>query len=412
MNNSDFDKYASALEEHHAIFYALWQQGRPVMDDSISTAAISFDKEGETLSFIFNPDFWEKLDEYERQFVICHEMLHIVLNHGRRTRDNTQQRKRANVALDVVVNHLLVDKFGFKRDKISINDEICWRDTIKSLKNSPPFLSFEQYYNLIPPNPVIELSIGVLDDHGSFESIDQKDVDKVLDGAGELLGDDEKQSAQEALGSYVEKDANQKAGKGSGSTWLTANVGNVEQKKKWETVIKKWSKKYLKQSDFDTLEQWTHMNRRFAELPRDMFLPSDHEREKKSKGKIEVCFFQDTSGSCRGFRDRFFKAAMSLPKKTFDVRMFCFDTRVYPTSLESRKLYGFGGTTFSCIEHYIQSTLKEEIGKYPEAVFVITDGYGNNVHPERPENWYWFLSTGCDRLIPKESHRFLLRNYE
>ncbi len=145
-----------------------------------------------------------------------------------------------------------------------------------------------------------------------------------------------------------------------------------------------------------------------------MFLPSEMEVEDidKEKNKIEVWFFQDTSGSCSGFAKRFFKAAESLPKDRFNVRMHCFDTRVYETSLEERKLYGFGGTSFTCIENYIQRRIAKENLQYPKAVFIITDGYGNDVHPEHPEVWHWFLSSGYKSHIPKQSKTYLLRNFE
>lgn len=51
--------------------------------------------------------------------------------------------------------------------------------------------------------------------------------------------------------------------------------------------------------------------------------------------------------------------------------------------------------------------------RYPEAVFVITDGYGNRVKPARPEKWYWFLTPGGSRYcIPKECNIYNLQDYE
>lgn len=143
----------------------------------------------------------------------------------------------------------------------------------------------------------------------------------------------------------------------------------------------------------------------------DLLLPSEMELldDNADKRRIEVWFFQDTSGSCAGLKDRFFNAARSLPTDRFDIRMFCFDEEVFETTLESGKLYGFRGTTFTCIEEYI---LKHTNLKYPDAVFVITDGAGNVVQPKKPENWYWFLSADYTKCIPKESHIYDLSNFE
>jgi len=91
---------------------------------------------------------------------------------------------------------------------------------------------------------------------------------------------------------------------------------------------------------------------------------------------------------------QFFQIAQSVPKNKFDIRLFCFDTRIYKTSLKNKTLHGFGGTSFHIIERYIQETIREEKIKYPECVIVITDGHGTVVSPKYPNNWYIFLTKG------------------
>jgi hypothetical protein len=128
------------------------------------------------------------------------------------------------------------------------------------------------------------------------------------------------------------------------------------------------------------------------------------------KDKIDVYFFMDTSGSCLYLKDRFFQAARSLDPKRFNIRLFCFDTVVHETTIESRKIYGGGGTCFRIIENFIQQQKKD--GSYPDAVWVITDGYGTNVSPEKPDRWYWFVSDfGTEHYIPQKSKRFLLKDF-
>ena len=137
------------------------------------------------------------------------------------------------------------------------------------------------------------------------------------------------------------------------------------------------------------------------------------ETDEFEENKIEVWFFQDTSGSCYGFRDRFFSAAKSLPPDKFDIRMFCFDTRVFETTLKSGKLYGFGGTMFQILENKVQEIIKKENLAYPKAVFVITDGYAcDNISPKHPRRWHWFLSTNYTRCIHKECNIHMLKDFE
>ena len=117
----------------------------------------------------------------------------------------------------------------------------------------------------------------------------------------------------------------------------------------------------------------------------------------------------------RNAEDLGVKAAATIPEDRFRVRIFCFDTKVYETSLASGKLYGFGGTSFQPIENAIQSIVqKEEKTKYPQRVFVITDGLGSSVSPEFPERWHWFITEGYSSTdyVPSKSRHYKLKDYE
>ena len=93
----------------------------------------------------------------------------------------------------------------------------------------------------------------------------------------ENLTPEEKESIQP----FIENNYGGEAGTGTGS-WTFVNVEKQGAKRKWETVIKKWSLKYLKQDEQDK-EQWAVPHRRYAELPDDMFLPSEIEEESYKK---------------------------------------------------------------------------------------------------------------------------------
>lgn len=408
ITNEEYFAISRSLEEHHALFYMAWKMGVPWFDESIPTAAVRFDPEGELIQFVFNPKYWEELNEYERTFVICHECLHVILAHGLRTKD-TEDGQRCNIALDIIVNHMLVNSFGFDRSKIRNEKELCWVDTCfpDEKETIPDNKYFEYYYSLVEPSLIAKF-IKLVDDHGGLSN---PNWDAVIDKLGAGLSEEEKDTIRDLVEKMGESPPGGR-GDGTGGMWQYAKVGKVAKKKKWETVIKKWSQKFNK-AKFKEVEQWARLNRRFVTLGGDLILPTDMEVEDDYEmKKIQVWFFQDTSGSCSGFRDRFFKAAMSLPENRFDVKMHCFDTQVFETTLESKKLYGFGGTSFHPIEAYIQAYIKKNELQYPEAVFVITDGFGTPVKPEKPAKWYWFLSTNYLSCIPKECNIFQLRDYE
>lgn len=437
ISRDEWFAISAALEEHHAVFYKVWQMGRPHFTEEIETAAVQFDETGGFVWFHFNPKFWLSLDFYNKLFVICHEALHVILNHGIRITDAAKMNREAcNAALDVVVNHTLLRNFGFERAKIINEAKLCWTDTVfKGRKPLPPDDEmFEFYYGLFEKvyghggqgdgegdgqNKMGSMPGGTVDDH-SMMGGDKSDawgpvIDKLNDG----LSDEERESLKKMVQKHFQQDkqqksTNQQAGTGTGGQWVFANTVKVKKKKKWETVIKRWARKYMKESDKE-VEQWARLNRRMTMLPKDMFLPSDMEVEEEAdeKTRIKVYFFLDTSGSCWGLKDRFFAAAESLPTDRFDIRLFCFDTTVQETTLASKKIYGGGGTSFSILETHVQKAIQDEGGKYPEAVFVITDGYGDRINPAVPEKWYWFLTAGGSRsYIHKECNFFNLDDFE
>jgi hypothetical protein len=250
----------------------------------------------------------------------------------------------------------------------------------------------------------------LVDDHGPmFEEEDApEDVWKEI---AERLPDEDKKSIKDILD--TQEDSTKK-GRGSGSSigkWFNVKEKTVRKKKKWETIIKKWAKAFMKNSE-DIESQWVHQNRRFVNIESELILPSDSVIEHRVLDRFDVWFFMDSSGSCIGYKDRFFAAARSIPEENFVVRAFSFDTSVYEVDLKSPKIKGGFGTSFDIIETKIQNICTKEKKQYPKAVFIITDGFGNKVNPEYPERWFWFLTERHTRYIPQESHIYDLKNFE
>jgi len=409
---------ARSIERYHSLFYHMWDTGVMVEDESISTAAVEFTHDGKALRFLINPKWWGGLDQYTKEFVICHECLHIALKHGKRVKHGVTEAH--NRAMDVVVNHMLVDEFGFDRKKIDISEDLCWIDTVFSKKSEVKIGDcFEYYYSLLKNEKNWSGNGNVLDNHEAMNrgGSSDEDIDGYMDSIGENLPDDIKKDLQEKLGKEGEKSNNKRRGHGGGG-WLSVQEEKKKSSKKWETVIKDWSKAHLKYTDA-TEYQWTHINRRFVNLPNDFILPTEHNFEVANPDKIVVYFFIDTSGSCIGYKQRFYKAAHTLPEDRFDVRTFSFDTQVREFGFKGernrfRSIYGGGGTDFQNIERFIQDDCRKEKIDYPASIFVLTDGWGGNVTVEHPERWYWFLtsrSRSVDGYLPIQSHKFDLKKY-
>ncbi len=456
------------LEPHHAVFYQLWELGRPRFTTAIPTAAVAFNPKGECIDFVINPDFWASRTPTQKKFIAAHECLHVLLSHGIRAK-NAKNPDACNVAMDIVVNELLVSAFGFDRKEcdpptvVTHDDQgnllpnplpcpkgrLVWRDKVfPDLSKADADQTFEYYYNRLEKMSKEELGeFGDLaDDHSNFDGKNAPGQGQAAAGKGKAgqpsptaprlpkdaaealakgLSDAEKAELAKKLGKHGAgasgggSEGGKEAGDCAGDLIKQmADPAKISKKKKWETVIQKWSKKYLK-NDFKTLDSWIRVNRRFVAIPDAALLPSEMEdTELPDKSKVDVFLFLDTSGSCSHLADRFWTAGNSLPTKRFNVRLFCFDTKVYDVDIKKKQLYGFGGTYFHIIEEAIQADLRKQEaagkkGKYPEAVFIITDGEGDAVKPAKPEKWYWFLTQGgTKRYIDTKSKIFDLAKFE
>lgn len=506
MSRRERAKMARALEKHHAVFERIWRISRILMTDhpKLPTAGVLFNKEGKCVDFVVNKKFWESLNHTNREFVLCHECMHISLNHGHRTQEmNKSFAKIVNWAQDVVINHGLVNLYGFNQDEIDpvrvvmvpkmefkqdeegngvfrpvldedgevireekLDDEgkpiesrgYCWVETCfpDSSEEIPDDENFEYYFNRLKEDMDGNGGNGDDDERGdNFDTVDAhgitpedlglnpddytEDFGEVIEHLNEELTSDEKQTLKD----FIEKNENSdpkpekseenqeggrndkgdpndtssnSAGTEAGGRWDFAKKQPITKPVKFEAIVTGWAKKYMKDTARD-VDQFVIRNRRFRNmhLPTTI-LPTEGEVWGRfpEQDRTEVWFFQDTSGSCSGYRDRFFNIAERMPPDKFTMRLFCFDTEIYPTSLESRELFGFGGTYFHIIEEYIRDQLKyEHIKKYPEAVFVITDGFGTDVSPAKPKNWHVILTPRhAKNNFPDECNFYDLSNYE
>jgi predicted metal-dependent peptidase len=444
----------SDLEDHYSVFSSLYSAGRPKFSTELPTAAVYFNRAGNCVDFKANPDFWKTLSREKKRFVLSHEALHIFLNHGRRFKDvNPKEAVLANLALDVVVNHTLVDKFRHVRKQVDAPGNLCWLDTVfKGQKDVKAGQNYEYYMALLrqkrkdqKQNPDKSGQNGeggqqggegesghdpdksgqnpakpgqLINDHEGLKSFGKpEENDQPGDQPGGPQRDKQledflkKALGKEGLEELAEKLGGQMAGTEAGNLRRIIEEMDVKPKRKWETVIRDWA---LQFRDTKEADQFILTNRRYAMMPRNKtFLPTEGEIDASDKKRIEVWFFIDTSGSCYGLAPRFFSAAMSLPKDRFSVKLFCFDTKVYEVDPIKRELSGFGGTSFACIETEIQRRLLFGEKAHPKAVWVLTDGYSESkVSPQMANRWHWFLTCDYREYIPAESTVWKLEDFE
>ena len=417
----EFLKYALLLENCYSVFYKLWGMGVIEFVDHIPTAQIVFDKLGKELVFQFNSKWWDALTEDGRVWIIAHEMWHIINGHGLRIQA-MEDKERANIALDIAVHYALENSLGMDRSMLPNWEKFAFQETMFPDRDDvKPGMTAEYYYNLLPPSNENSGGGGQLIDRLEQSSLTPEDLKEIFKELGESLTEEEIEKVKELEKREPQpEDSSDPGGKLPGSSslgsWIFLNIKKVNYKKKWEEIIRKWVLLNIKE-DFKELDSWTDLPRRTHHLlTKDLALPATLEKFVVTpvRNKIEVVFFLDSSGSCWHMAERFFKAVRSVPPEKFKVVLCSFDTTVYELDITEAKMRGGGGTRFDIMEHWIQNEItKGTFRKYPETVFVITDGYGTTLTPLKPEKWVWLLtSPGSKSCIPQKSKIFDLKDFE
>lgn len=151
LDKKEFLSIVDKLENWSSIFSTFWYLGRPTITENprlCSTLMVAADKDGHFIKMFINKYFWESNDEYTQLFLICHECLHVILLHGLRCiESNIEFNRKTNIALDLVVNHMLINSYGFEREKINNWQDAVWLDTIWPDRKVPERKSFKWYLN-------------------------------------------------------------------------------------------------------------------------------------------------------------------------------------------------------------------------------------------------------------------------
>jgi predicted metal-dependent peptidase len=330
-------------------------------DDWCSTAATDGQK------FYYNSRFIMMLKPKEVEFLVAHEILHVVYDHmGRR---GTRDHQLFNIANDYAVNADL------KRHKVG--------EFIKTVPclYEPKYdkLSSEEIYDDLIKNAK-QISIDDL--------VDQM-VDDHLDGEGDEYedGNDDKKKGKgkrpstspeerEKLRQEIKQaiiNAASSAKPGSLPEGIERLIKNItDPVMPWRELLQTNLTSAIK-TDFS----WMRPSRRGWHM--DAIMPGMTPGE-----EIDVVVAVDMSGSISSKQAQAFLGEVGGMMNSFDgykVNVFCFDTEIYnPADFTSENLdtienyvpMGGGGTDFTAIFSYLK-----EIGNVPKRLIVFTDGYPN-----------------------------------
>jgi len=319
------------------------------------------------LKLYYNSRFIMMLKTKEVEFLVGHEVLHVVYDHlGRRGNRDPQIW---NIANDYTVNADL------KKHKVGqfITTVPCLYESKYEGKAS------EEIYDDLMKN-VQKISIDqlvdqMIDDHFD-DTEDYQDGDQDGDGSGKGKGKRPKMSPEERERTRQEvKQAILNAAQTAEAGTLPQGVERLirhmtEPVMPWRELIQTNLTSAIR-TDFS----WMRPSRRSWHM--DAILPGQTPGE-----EIDVVVALDMSGSISNQQAQAFLGEVAGMMDAFDgykVHIFCFDTAIYnPQNFSSENLdtidtyepAGGGGTDFDAIFDY----LKRE-GNVPNRLIVFTDGY-------------------------------------
>jgi predicted metal-dependent peptidase len=316
------------------------------------------------LKFYYNSRFIMMLKPKEVEFLVGHEVLHVVYDHmGRR---NNRDPEIWNIADDYAVNADL------KRHKVG--------EFIKTV----PCL-YEQKYDGKAAEEIYDDLMKNVQKISIEDLIDQM-IDDHMDGDGEGdsegNGDSEGKGKRPTMSPEERERVRQEVKQAIINAASSAEAGSlplgVERLIKQHTnPIMPWRELIQTNltSAIRTDYSWMRPSRRGWHM--DAIMPGMNPGE-----EIDVVVAIDMSGSISNKQAQQFLGEIGGMMNSFDgykVHVFCFDTETYnPKDFSSENMdlideyepMGGGGTDFDCIFTYLK-----DIGNVPKRLIVFTDGY-------------------------------------
>lgn len=328
----------------------------------------------------FGIDFLDSLSDSELDFVMMHEILHVVLQHC--FRGDVEDPEAYNIAADIVVNSNIMLENGMKASSITLSKYGIAMHVAPDGKEGHEYTA-EQVYAMLPKNlnkkgnnkspgsavgrAKKEISkeqhqpVRVWDDHSQWGKYEEDDTPrdvwvKRFEDAAEAIKIRDPSNARGLLPAFAERIL--KELKKSQTDWRTILNDFIQ-----EEVV-----------DYS----FAPPDRRFDDSP--FFLPDFNGKEDRVE---DILFMIDTSGS---MSDDMIAAAYSKVKGAIDQFngklkgwLGFFDAAIIkpqPFSDENEfkiiKPAGGGGTDFQIIFEYVFHHMSD---KLPASIIILSDGY-------------------------------------
>jgi len=378
----------SLINSNMTVFYGLFlTEVNKFFSTRIPTACLAKHPNAKIPVMLFNPDFWDKLNEKQRTFLVLHETQHLIDQAFLFCKEFALEKPLDNIALDLTINSRLMVNYQGELEFIEGG----------MLPANFPELQLEEekdslyYYNkLKEAKDKKEESKGKREDSKAGEpgngngTSGDKNLDDLLDNQEKIdhhitwdeltqgLSDLEKEVLKRDIMNRLDKISDEVA-KQNGNIpkhleGLLNRITKIKEVVNWKSLFRKFVGSTISS---ETLPNRKRPSRRFEENPGI-----------KQKFKVSGVFLSDSSGSvgdddllrCNAELYNVWKAGGDVEYAAWDAE--CDTPKKYDGKLEITRTKG-GGTDLNCALVEVNNSYRQKGWNF---AIITTDGYIPAIH--------------------------------
>jgi len=378
----------SLINSNMTVFYGLFlTEVNKFFSTRIPTACLAKHPNAKIPVMLFNPDFWDKLNEKQRTFLVLHETQHLIDQAFLFCKEFALEKPLDNIALDLTINSRLMVNYQGELEFIEGG----------MLPANFPELQLEEekdslyYYNkLKEAKDKKEESKGKGEDSKAGEpgngngTSGDKNLDDLLDNQEKIdhhitwdeltqgLSDLEKEVLKRDIMNRLDKISDEVA-KQNGNIpkhleGLLNRITKIKEVVNWKSLFRKFVGSTISS---ETLPNRKRPSRRFEENPGI-----------KQKFKVSGVFLSDSSGSvgdddllrCNAELYNVWKAGGDVEYAAWDAG--CDTPKKYDGKLEIKRTRG-GGTDLNCALVEVNNSYRQKGWNF---AIITTDGYIPAIH--------------------------------
>ena len=376
------------INSNMTVFYGLFlTEVNKFFSTRIPTACLAKHPNAKIPVMLFNPDFWDKLNEKQRTFLVLHETQHLIDQAFLFCKEFALEKPLDNIALDLTINSRLMVNYQGELEFIEGG----------MLPANFPELQLEEekdslyYYNkLKEAKDKKEESKGKGEDSKAGEpgnsngTSGDKNLDDLLDNQEKIdkhvtweeltegLSDLEKEVLKRDIMNRLDK-ISEEVAKQNGNVpkhleGLLNRITKIKEVVNWKSLFRKFVGSTISS---ETLPNRKRPSRRFDENPGI-----------KQKFKVSGVFLSDSSGSvgdddllrCNAELYNVWKAGGDVEYAAWDAE--CDTPKKYDGKLEITRTRG-GGTDLNCALVEVNNSYRQKGWNF---AIITTDGYIPAIH--------------------------------